>query len=314
MPSEPAISVVIPAYNRGAQIAACVQSVLDQDFPDFEVVVVDDGSSDETARIVEAIDDRRVRCLRQGTNRGVCAARNRGILEANAPLIAFLDSDDHFLPHKLGFVARYFAEHDDVDVLLDSFDVVYPAALGRKNAPRQNPDLVGSDAVKEAVFARRIWKATPAMSARRQVLIDAGLFDETLRRRVDMDLILRLTRKARCASTSAVLWQKHWTKESISAPSDTFIPALIEICRRHPEYVAQPELRIGLARDIARHLRRLARRRELSGLRRELGRLRGYFGTADALVLIASGLREMARRRRVGAPDDRGAEDQIAED
>lgn len=302
MPSGPAISVVIPAYNRGKQIIDCVQSVLDQDFSDFEVLVVDDGSSDDTAGIVEAIDDSRVRCLRQGTNRGVCAARNRGVLEARAPLIAFLDSDDHFLPHKLGFVVRYFAEHGDVDVLLDSFHVVYPAWLGRRDAPRQNPDLVGSDAVREAIFARRVWKATPALSARRQVLVDVGMFDETLRRRVDMDLVLRLTRQARCATTSAVLWQKYWTKESISAPSETFIPALIEICKRHPEYVARPELRIGLARDIARHMRRLARRRDFASMGREFGRLREYFGLGGSLGLIASGLREIASRRREAEP------------
>ena len=101
MPSEPAITVVVPAYNRAARIMPALQSVLEQDFDDFELVVVDDGSCDGTVGVVEAISDPRVRCLRQEVNSGVSAARNRGIHEARAPLIAFLDSDDQFLPHKL---------------------------------------------------------------------------------------------------------------------------------------------------------------------------------------------------------------------
>ena len=67
----------------------------------------------------------------------------------------------------------------------------------------------GSAEVERAIFARRIFKATPALSARRSALLDAGLFDETLRRRQDMDMILRLTRKAECATTDKVLWTKH---------------------------------------------------------------------------------------------------------
>src|ERR1700733_847645 len=96
------IAVVIPVYNRGAIVRRAVDSVLGQEFTDFELIVVDDASSDDTADIVAAIDDPRLRLLHQPGRPGGNAARNRGIREATAPLIALLDSDDEYLPAKLG--------------------------------------------------------------------------------------------------------------------------------------------------------------------------------------------------------------------
>jgi glycosyltransferase involved in cell wall biosynthesis len=307
--SEPKITVVVPAYNRATCIGDTLASVLAQDFTEFELLVVDDGSTDDTAQVVEAVGDPRVRCLRQGENRGVCAARNRGVREARAALIAFLDSDDRFLPRKLGFVVRYFAANPDVDVLLDSYEVVFPPEMRKANAPRCNPDLRGSAAVERAVFARRVWKATSALSARRQALLDAGLFDETLRRRVDMDLVLRLTRCARCATTSETLWQKFWTSDSISAPQDTFLPALLEICRRHPDYLRRPEFRVGVARDVARHLFRQMKRGRFAALREDLARLRDFPGRRESAALICRGLGELAGRALAGGapPSEEGS-------
>jgi glycosyltransferase involved in cell wall biosynthesis len=272
--------------------------VLAQDFADFEIVVVDDGSADATADIVESIADERIRSVRLPANRGNCAARNEGIRAARAPLICFLDSDDRFLPHKLGFVARFFAGHPGIDVLIDSFEVFFPAATGKAPAPRRNPELRDSAAIESAVFSRELWKATPAVSARREALFAAGLFDETLRRRVDMDLVLRLARTARCASTSTVLWCKHWTDDSISAADDTFIPALVDICRRHPQYVTRSEWRVGMARDIARHLLRQAAGGHAAQLGRDVGRLRRHFGAGTALRLFVEGVGEIIRRGR----------------
>lgn len=287
---------MIPAYNRAGTIRVAVDSVLQQDFVDFEVLVVDDGSTDGTAESVAAIDDPRVRCLRLPENRGVCAARNEGIRAARSPLVAFLDSDDRFLPHKLGFVVRYFTEHCDIDVLIDSFEVEYPESSGIAPAPRRNPDLVDSPAIEHAVFQRQLWKATGAVTARREALIAAGMFDETLRRRVDMDMVLRLTRTARCASTSAVLWRKRWTADSISAADDTYIPALQNICRRHPEYLMREEWRRGLARDVARHFLRQAGGGHFAQVGRDAQRLSAYPGSTTSLQLFAVGVYEIVHR------------------
>jgi glycosyltransferase involved in cell wall biosynthesis len=100
MSAVPFFSVVIPVYNRAEVLKTALTSVFAQSFQDFEIVVVDDGSSDQPCRTIDAIGDPRVRCLRQ-ENKGGAAARNTGIDAAIGQFIAFLDSDDVFLPHHL---------------------------------------------------------------------------------------------------------------------------------------------------------------------------------------------------------------------
>src|SRR3954469_12256948 len=96
----PEVSVVIPAYNAAQTVGAAVDSVLAQTFGDFELIVVDDGSRDDTAEVVRARKDPRVNCVRT-ENGGVSAARNRGLDLAAGSLVAFLDADDAWQPAKL---------------------------------------------------------------------------------------------------------------------------------------------------------------------------------------------------------------------
>ena len=93
--SVPKISVVIPAFNEAENVRRSIDSVLNQGFGDFELIVVDDGSTDTTGDSVREYDDSRVRLVSQ-ENQGVSVARNRGVNEARAELVAFLDADDEF--------------------------------------------------------------------------------------------------------------------------------------------------------------------------------------------------------------------------
>ena len=105
MRDNPEVSVVIPLFNKGRYIARAINSVLAQTFQDFEVIVVDDGSTDDGAVVVKGFDDPRIQLIQQ-ENRGVSAARNRGIEAARAELVAFLDADDEWLPGFLETVMR----------------------------------------------------------------------------------------------------------------------------------------------------------------------------------------------------------------
>lgn len=105
-------SVVIPAYNAAASIANAIQSCMQQTMQPHEIIVVDDASSDATCTIVSAYPA--VRLISQPINQGPSAARNRGISEATGDVIAFLDSDDTWLPEKLAAVHDIFCKHDEV--------------------------------------------------------------------------------------------------------------------------------------------------------------------------------------------------------
>lgn len=119
----PRVSVIIPTYNRRGYLRQAVDSVLAQTRPDFEVLVVDDGSTDDTPRVIASMADPRLRCLWQA-NAGRSAARNRGMAAARGEFIAFLDDDDQYLPHKLAAQVAFLDEHGDVDLVGAGVEIV----------------------------------------------------------------------------------------------------------------------------------------------------------------------------------------------
>lgn len=115
------ISVVIPLYNKEKQIACTLQSVFEQTFQDFEIVVVDDGSTDNSVEEVEKFTDSRIRLIHQ-TNAGVSAARNRGIEEARGELIAFLDADDEWMPEYLATQYGLYQKYPECSVYACNYE------------------------------------------------------------------------------------------------------------------------------------------------------------------------------------------------
>ena len=115
------ISIVIPLYNKEKQIAHTLQSVLNQTFQDFEVVIVDDGSTDGSVAEVEKLSDSRIRLIHQ-KNAGVAAARNRGIEEAKGDLIAFLDADDEWKPEYLATQYHLSQKYPDCNVFACNYE------------------------------------------------------------------------------------------------------------------------------------------------------------------------------------------------
>ena len=106
------ISVVIPLYNKEASIAQSLKSVLSQEYDDFEVVIVDDGSTDGSVGVVEAINDPRIRLIKQ-ENGGPSKARNTGVKNAKGEWILFLDADDELEPDALEYFAKNINKHND---------------------------------------------------------------------------------------------------------------------------------------------------------------------------------------------------------
>jgi glycosyltransferase involved in cell wall biosynthesis len=286
----------MPAYNRADVIARAIDSVLAQDLADFELIVVDDGSSDGTVEVVRGYDDPRVRLVELGRNRGSNAARNEGIRSASAPLIAFLDSDDAFLPHKLSTGVGEFERNPDLDVLVDSFVKLNPPGAKREKIDRLNPRLTSTQEFARRLFSRELWKPTSAVTVKREAALRAGLFAEDVRRRQDLEFLIRLTEVANCASTDEITWVKHWSPDSISVHRG-FVTSTIDLVRRHPQYLDRPEYRVGLAKDLARHLMRLMSDGRYGEAVRATRLLVKEFGIARTGRLLASGARALSKRR-----------------
>lgn len=194
---EQLVSVVLPTYNRLAYLRQAVQSVLDQTYRRWELIVVDDGSTDGTAEYLASLGTR-VRVLTLAGRGGAARARNAGVGAARGAYVAFLDSDDVWLPEKLamqvaGLRAQsrcrwsytFFRRIND-----DGEEIPLPA--GRRWVACEGWIL-------EELITVVAWVATPAVVAERSLLSDVGGFDESLESSEDYDLWLRLARRSEVA-------------------------------------------------------------------------------------------------------------------
>lgn len=184
----PLVSVIIPTYNRAKQVCAAVDSVLAQTFTDFELIVVDDGSTDDTQAALKAYGNR-IQIITQ-VNRGVSAARNTGIQQAQGGLIAFLDSDDVWLPHKLTAQVRFF--NANPMAMWQQTEEMWLRNGKRVNPKKRHQKLAGR-IFRESLELCLI--SPSAVMLRRELFDEFGFFDETLPACEDYDLWLRILTK-----------------------------------------------------------------------------------------------------------------------
>ena len=182
------VCVIMPAYNVAPYLSAAVESVLNQTFTDFELLVIDDGSTDATPAIAAeyAAKDNRIRILRQ-PNGGISSARNHGLRASSSPLIAILDSDDVWDPAYLEVQVSILERRPDIDVVTANAWFLGGRSHGLPARPwpdrRPAPDLAHILADETAVFVMSVF--------RRTVHERIGGFDETLRTNEDYDFWLR---------------------------------------------------------------------------------------------------------------------------
>ena len=183
---NPAVSVIIPTYNRGWILREAIDSVLAQDYTDYELIVVDDGSTDDTRQILSSYG-RDIIVLRQ-PNQGVSAARNRGIADSRAQLVAFLDSDDLWLSQKLIRQVAFFQSNPDAQICQTEETWVRNGV--RVNPKKRHQKLSGM--IFEPSLA--LCLVSPSAVMIRKTLFDrVGLFDESLPACEDYDLWLRVS-------------------------------------------------------------------------------------------------------------------------
>lgn len=120
---SPKVSIIVPTYNRAKVLPRAIESVLAQSYTDFELIVVDDGSTDATPQVLSAFDDQRLRIIRQA-NAGLSAARNRGVSESVGEYLAFLDDDDEFTPLKLEHQVAYLEQHPEAGLVAGGHECI----------------------------------------------------------------------------------------------------------------------------------------------------------------------------------------------
>lgn len=180
----PIVSVIIPTYNRADSVPEAIDSVLRQSFQDLEVIVVDDGSSDDTERALGSFGDSRLRYLRQ-ENSGVSVARNRGILAAKAKHIAFLDSDDVCMPNRLSLQLSSLRQTPDAGLVYGWYFVE-----GGENTRRLIMSCSRDTSLRELILGPVFHWSTTLIE--KDWLLKVGLYDEKMRVGGDWDLSLRL--------------------------------------------------------------------------------------------------------------------------
>ena len=189
LPRRPAVTAVLPTYNRAHLLPRALDSALAQTYEDFELLVIDDGSSDDTGAVVRGYRDSRVRYLRQRRNAGVSSARNRGLREARGDLVAFLDSDDEWLPEKLALQVQRFGK------VPERVGLVYGAVENEDGAGGRTimvPTRRGN--VYRELLLANVIHGTSGVMIRRSVVPAVGFFDELIPAIEDYDYWVRLAR------------------------------------------------------------------------------------------------------------------------
>ncbi|WP_306054421.1 glycosyltransferase family 2 protein [Natronococcus wangiae] len=222
------VSVIIPTYNREETVSRAINSALSQTVDSVEVLVVDDGSTDDTQDVLESYDDERVRPIYHETNRGANVARNTGIERARGKYVAFLDSDDEWRPEKLEaqldllekrseeWVAAYCDFAFELATPIDRLRGLAASVLSRAD---ERPQMEGGEELIGEILADNVHTgAGSTLLVRTDVAREVGGFDETLDRFQDPEFVLRILEVGKLAYVDEPLVVR---EETGTPPADT---------------------------------------------------------------------------------------------
>lgn len=191
MSTKPAVSIIMPAYNAEKTIAESIQSVLNQTFRDWELIIINDGSSDSTSTIVIAYEDPRIILLEQD-NSGVAEARNNGIKNASGKMIAFLDSDDLWLKTKLEKFMSYVDEYHFTGLIYSKMRFFHN---NPENSVSYNPWEAFDESNPYYHLLLVDYVPTLTVMVNKEVFDDVGLFDKAFFGTEDWDMWIRIVHK-----------------------------------------------------------------------------------------------------------------------
>src|SRR5215831_13069454 len=209
----PDISVVLATYDRRHSLPRAIASVLAQDGVRFELIVVDDASRDETGDYLATLRDPRIRTITAECNGGPSAARNLGLKAARAGIVAFLDSDDAYLPHRLAAPLAAFAADAGLVCTLSS---AIRHDRKRSREARIPAIRLAGPAFEWALICDLVPVEATSITVRRDAALAAGGFCERLRLTEDREFLIRLAPHGAALLLSEPLWEKFWGDDSLS--------------------------------------------------------------------------------------------------
>jgi glycosyltransferase involved in cell wall biosynthesis len=239
------VSVIVTVYNGAAFVAAALDSALAQTHPEVEILVIDDGSTDDSARVLERFAAR-VTLMRQA-NAGVCTTRNRALRMARGPYVAFLDYDDLWEPN---FLARLVARLDGLD------DSVAGVVGGWKDVDRDNVEIPGARETRPGVFGLRelapaVCFPNGAVVLRLCAVRDAGGYDPAAEIAEDWDLWFRIALSgATFVGVDELLWRRRVHQRNISGNLDRMRADVLRMLARNFSHPGVPE-QIRALRPVA---------------------------------------------------------------
>jgi glycosyltransferase involved in cell wall biosynthesis len=222
----PTVSVIISSYNHEKYVGECIQSILDQTYQDFEIVITDDGSTDRTVEIMESFDDPRIRLFKPPSKMGAPMSFNNCIRHSSGKYIASIGSDDAWLPEKLEVQVKYLDEHPDIAVVFSK--VTWVNELG-DIIPDENNPYKGIFEVQNRTrfkwlnyfFKQGNCLNMPSSLIRRDCFAEIGLFNPVLAGLHDFDLWVRICFKHEIMILDEKLVRYRWMSDNSNASSHT---------------------------------------------------------------------------------------------
>ncbi len=238
---QPKVSVIIPTFNRARTIRAAIESVLRQSYSDFELIVVDDCSKDETRMVLSTIADPRVRAIFHEKNGGASLARNTGARAASGTWIAFQDSDDEWLPTKLELQMARLEDGDYVAgycgmVIFGSLDPTPGSRPTLRYLPGDDMPLPDGDLL--AKLLRDSFISTQTLMVRRDVLVAEQYFDPSMPSLEDWDLAIRLARRGLIAFVDEPLVIQRFSPNSLTHSRLNAVRARTRIVEKNLDLLA----------------------------------------------------------------------------
>ena len=214
MNKEPKVSIIIPTYNQAEYLKEAIESVLNQTYKNIEIIIVDDGSTDNTLEVVASFDNKIVYI--QQRNKGASSARNTGIKEASGEYVAFLDSDDMWIKNKLEKQIEFIKNDPEIGLLgTGCYEMINMGKMIYKKIFPAKNEILQKDLIKYNPFIQS------SVIVEKDVFNDIDLYDEKFKESEDYDLWLRIAQKYKVANLPEALVTKRYYEKGLSKNKDS---------------------------------------------------------------------------------------------